>query len=547
MSVEEHMKAASDAVETTRKRQATYSAEQSHRVPVEQRYHLTLMPSPSVCDKSSHDAPATIVAEWDRHGHCACCYDTRVECYRMGDWHAILCDTHRPRYVAKVIGAAESPTTGTPDPTSANGAAAPSSTCTHETRWRDLRDGEGYCSNCDAKLPPLAAPASPPPPARPSELDDAPSWVGIATPDYYFKQSKLFAVYALSLEARLAALEGERDAFTRERDMVLVELRAAEIHYQGPIPIRARVVVDALKSLRSQLAAESEQLERERVQHAACLVAAEGGGSDLKRDAWGWSPAFQAVRNLRDLYTESQQRLTAAESARDSALSHVSENALLIREREELKAKLAGLKRLADGLEVERDALRVELAECAEDFAESLSQSRIDLAATQMGLEASTQREAELRGALGELRRETLTHEEAAGSVREGMRVMRKAGGKLDERAIEGHADAIVRGDIESKGLAAVVKDMENALAKVDELEDELAALRRINAAPSPLDRTDAVSRKAALRAMKCWASRDSLPPPHLHNTVEVCLDGAVRAQAYDDSAVPPAEAKERE
>jgi hypothetical protein len=44
--------------------------------------------------------------------------------------------------------------------------------------------------------------------------------------------------------------------------------------------------------------------ERAIVQLAGCLVAAEGGATgdnDVKKDAYGWSPAFEAVKKLRAL------------------------------------------------------------------------------------------------------------------------------------------------------------------------------------------------------------------------------------------------------
>ena len=44
------------------------------------------------------------------------------------------------------------------------------------------------------------------------------------------------------------------------------------------------------------------ELEQERVRLAGCLTAADGAKDDLKRDAYGWSPAYERVAELRRAY-----------------------------------------------------------------------------------------------------------------------------------------------------------------------------------------------------------------------------------------------------
>lgn len=50
----------------------------------------------------------------------------------------------------------------------------------------------------------------------------------------------------------------------------------------------------------------TDELERERVRHAACLSIAEGWGLEQmpKKGEWAWSPALQAVFDLRTDFDE---------------------------------------------------------------------------------------------------------------------------------------------------------------------------------------------------------------------------------------------------
>ena len=53
------------------------------------------------------------------------------------------------------------------------------------------------------------------------------------------------------------------------------------------------------------LKAQNDQLQ---VQLAGCLTAAEGQGDRIKEGSFGWSPAYQAVINLREKCDERKDR-----------------------------------------------------------------------------------------------------------------------------------------------------------------------------------------------------------------------------------------------
>lgn len=51
-----------------------------------------------------------------------------------------------------------------------------------------------------------------------------------------------------------------------------------------------------------QVKKSAQEAERARVQLAGCLTAAEGWAGKVDKDSWAWSPAFQAVVDLRRDY-----------------------------------------------------------------------------------------------------------------------------------------------------------------------------------------------------------------------------------------------------
>jgi len=58
----------------------------------------------------------------------------------------------------------------------------------------------------------------------------------------------------------------------------------------------------------SEAEALREEVEQLRVQLAGCLTAAEGWGQKCYAGDYGWSPAYQAVIELRKLYEKSAQQ-----------------------------------------------------------------------------------------------------------------------------------------------------------------------------------------------------------------------------------------------
>ena len=58
----------------------------------------------------------------------------------------------------------------------------------------------------------------------------------------------------------------------------------------------------------SEVEALREEVEQLRVQLAGCLTAAEGWGQNCYAGDYGWSPAYQAVIELRKLYEKSAQQ-----------------------------------------------------------------------------------------------------------------------------------------------------------------------------------------------------------------------------------------------
>lgn len=58
-----------------------------------------------------------------------------------------------------------------------------------------------------------------------------------------------------------------------------------------------------------------EEVEQLRVQLAGCLTAAEGCGQQCCTDDYGWSPAYQAVIELRKLYEKAAEQVRALDAS----------------------------------------------------------------------------------------------------------------------------------------------------------------------------------------------------------------------------------------
>jgi hypothetical protein len=80
------------------------------------------------------------------------------------------------------------------------------------------------------------------------------------------------------------------------------------------------------KWTKAQVSKVLDDLEQVRVQLAGCLMAAEGwGGKDktpVKGD-WAWSPAFQAVRDLREHYQLLYDYCQSMQQHRDSRAAKI--------------------------------------------------------------------------------------------------------------------------------------------------------------------------------------------------------------------------------
>lgn len=63
----------------------------------------------------------------------------------------------------------------------------------------------------------------------------------------------------------------------------------------------------------SEAEALREEVNQLRVQLAGCLAAAEGWGQQCVVGDYGWSPAYQAVIELRKLYEKSAQQSVQAD------------------------------------------------------------------------------------------------------------------------------------------------------------------------------------------------------------------------------------------
>ena len=71
----------------------------------------------------------------------------------------------------------------------------------------------------------------------------------------------------------------------------------------------AWINADEVDELRAELARLTAELEQERVKLAGCLCAAEGTGEIAYTGDYGWSPAYQATRELRKLYEKTATEL----------------------------------------------------------------------------------------------------------------------------------------------------------------------------------------------------------------------------------------------
>ncbi len=103
----------------------------------------------------------------------------------------------------------------------------------------------------------------------------------------------------------------------------------------------------------TEIAALKADLEAERVRHAGCLIAAEGFGY-CDREAWGWSPASQAVYDLRKAHDALKAERDACRNERVSDEKEIDRllslaNALKAEvERERLRLAACGVVALAN-------------------------------------------------------------------------------------------------------------------------------------------------------------------------------------------------------
>ena len=68
-----------------------------------------------------------------------------------------------------------------------------------------------------------------------------------------------------------------------------------------------------------ELARLAGELERERVQHAACLMFAEGSKEECERGSYGWSLANETVKKLRAKHDTLAERVKELEEAQTTA------------------------------------------------------------------------------------------------------------------------------------------------------------------------------------------------------------------------------------
>lgn len=74
----------------------------------------------------------------------------------------------------------------------------------------------------------------------------------------------------------------------------------------------------------------NDELEQVRVQLAGCLTAAEGARQSVYIGDYGWSPAYQAVIELRKLYEKAAQHSAHLTALRRGLAASIFINVVLL-------------------------------------------------------------------------------------------------------------------------------------------------------------------------------------------------------------------------
>lgn len=111
-----------------------------------------------------------------------------------------------------------------------------------------------------------------------------------------------------------------------------VEIEHAHTHNVPGIPGALPCAACDIEDLLAEKAALEQRLEQATVQLAGCLTAAEGPGTIAERTAWGWSPAYQAVVDLRLQHDALRENVGKAVKLLDNVIWDGPEDKKLLRE-----------------------------------------------------------------------------------------------------------------------------------------------------------------------------------------------------------------------